>query len=329
LPLQIVSLLDIMRKFDGWEFAELVHGLSKYKWVAHFRTRSGVDEDIDQRVLPDITVLVSRYLIRCREIKLPASVAVIRKRIMPLLGGIYGAPTWKQLGAELDVLWDAVGPELSQRRFAFIADAKVLPMDQMLENERDGEILENPWELAWERFPSAKEDIEEAVYCYSLERNTACVFHLMRVAEVGLRGLARRMKVTVKNKPLEWAEWQDILREMNKVPDALTQTMKRGPEKDEILEFYRGCIAQFYGFKDEYRNQVSHKRKSYNEHHAASALSNVLQFMQKLAAKIDEKGRKVRSPRKLKVSLEARKAKLTEIEKRQRELEAALKRGEL
>ena len=37
-----------------------------------------------------------------------------------------------------------------------------------------------------DHFPSATFDIKEAGNCYALSRNTACVFHLMRVLEIGL-----------------------------------------------------------------------------------------------------------------------------------------------
>ncbi len=40
------------------------------------------------------------------------------------------------------------------------------------------------------KFPTASADIEEAGNCYAVGRNTACVFHLMRVMEIGIRALA-------------------------------------------------------------------------------------------------------------------------------------------
>jgi hypothetical protein len=52
-------------------------------------------------------------------------------------------------------------------------------------------------------------------------------------------------------------------------------------------------MGQFMGFKDEFRNQVMHVRRSYDEYEAGSALTRVRDFMAKLASKIDEKGKKV------------------------------------
>ncbi len=117
----------------------------------------------------------------------------------------------------------------------------------------------------------------------------------MRVAEIGMRALARRMRVKLpKGKRLEWGEWHMILKEMSKKTDVIGQTARAGPSKDKILEFYSGAIGQFNGFKDEFRNQVMHVRKTYDEFDAEKSLTRVRDFMQKLAARIDEKGRTVR-----------------------------------
>jgi len=45
------------------------------------------------------------------------------------------------------------------------------------------------------RFPSANEDIYEAAKCLALDRATACVMHLMRVCELGLKALATTINV--------------------------------------------------------------------------------------------------------------------------------------
>ena len=43
-------------------------------------------------------------------------------------------------------------------------------------------------------YPSANDDIFEASICLALERGTACVMHLGRVVEVGLRSIAERSR---------------------------------------------------------------------------------------------------------------------------------------
>lgn len=110
----------------------------------------------------------------------------------------------------------------------------------------------------------------------------------MRVAESGLRALARERRVSVPKKPLEWATWQDILSKIKKSVDAMTM-WRAGPAKDAALEFYRGAQGEFESFKDTYRNNVMHSRQSYDEFRAASVLIHVRDFMERLASKIDER----------------------------------------
>jgi hypothetical protein len=187
--------------------------------------------------------------------------------------------------------------EMSHRRFVDIEEKKLDFLDGI--QIEDGSAKVGPhseaWFRIWQKFPSAKEESKEAVYCYALDRNTACVFHSMRMAEIGLRALARRMRVKLpKRKKLEWGEWQQILKEMSTHTDKLGSSLKAGPAKDEILDFYSGAIGQFNGFKDEFRNQVMHVRRSYDEFDAESALTRVRNFMVKLARQIDERGRRVK-----------------------------------
>jgi hypothetical protein len=145
------------------------------------------------------------------------------------------------------------------------------------------------WMKIFERFPSITEDVNSALNCYMLNEPNACVFHLMRVAEIGLRCLAKERRVALpKGKPLEWGTWQDILREIKKKSDAINQ-WRAGPVKDAALEFYSGSLGEFEGFKDAYRNQIMHVRGRYDEHQAASLLLRVRDFMTRLSGKIDGK----------------------------------------
>jgi hypothetical protein len=59
----------------------------------------------------------------------------------------------------------------------------------------------------YEQFWSARKDVTDAGNALAVELPNAAVFHLMRVAEVGLRALARdrRVKLPKKGQPLELA----------------------------------------------------------------------------------------------------------------------------
>ena len=49
-------------------------------------------------------------------------------------------------------------------------------------------------------FPSASDEIKAAGNCLALDLNTAAMFHLMRAAELGMRALARHLRVKCKKK---------------------------------------------------------------------------------------------------------------------------------
>lgn len=157
-----------------------------------------------------------------------------------------------------------------------------------------GDILEKNmrmWEPIIDAFPSADPELLEAIKSYQFELNNACVFHLMRVAEYGLRALARERSVSFPTKPVEWAHWQDLLTQIDRSVDAQWAKASAGPAKDAALGFYKGALAHFHAFKDKYRNAVMHVRKRYDEHEALQALTQVRDFMAVLSAKIGEKTR--------------------------------------
>lgn len=284
MQLPIVTLWDIMRRFHAWQLARALSALDQIECDAKDAHRQGMRDALvpSERIEKYVAPMIAYCRRQCEAVELTAAVACIDDPDfrLPLKHGI----TFDQLRTQVRVLRNAIGSELCYRRFAYVQTARAKVLDEMA----------GAWATVWQQFPSAKQDSEEAVYCYALERHTACVFHLMRVAEFGLRALARELKIRLpRKKPLEWAQWQDIIKEMVKKADNIAATRRAGPQKDAALEFYRGAIGQFQGFKDEYRNNVMHTRVSHDEYKAASVLTHVLDFMKKLSARIDENGHRV------------------------------------
>lgn len=285
-----------MRQFEFPSFAFAVHELTKYIFLAMCHAE---DETIHPHVATEMRFVIDLLGKHTRQLQLKAAHKRATKEL-PLALLVYGNPTWGRMRNEFQVFWEILQPELAERRGVCIEIAKAKHLDGLL-GDPGAPIKQkkaNPvWAQIWKQFPAAQADCEEAVYCYALERDTASVFHSMRVAEIGLRALARRMKIKLpKNKRLEWAQWQEILREMSAKTDLITRTAKAGPAKDALLEFYNGAIGQFYGFKDEFRNQVMHVRRTYDDFDSERALVRVRDFMEKLAGRINQKGAIVKDP---------------------------------
>lgn len=140
-------------------------------------------------------------------------------------------------------------------------------------------------------FPSAEDDIREAGNCLAAECNTAAVFHLMRVAEVGLRALARDRRVRLPRKePLDLATWETIIEELEAAEDAIRQYPKTVAQAAQF-EFHHGAMAQFTKFKNVFRNQVMNAREQFGPDHAMRVFEEVQAFMQTLADRITENSR--------------------------------------
>jgi hypothetical protein len=151
------------------------------------------------------------------------------------------------------------------------------------------------WKQIFETFPDVRLEAAAALDCYALNHNIASVFHIMRVAEHGLRAVAKERKVRLpRNKPVDWATWQEIIGKLNDEATKIGQKASAGAAKDNALSFYSGAISDLNAFKDEYRNQVMHVRKDYDEHQALRALVKVQAFMEHLSARMDYRGRRIR-----------------------------------
>jgi hypothetical protein len=187
------------------------------------------------------------------------------------------------IAQELNKLKQLIVMESSKRKLAFIAP----PNDEFLLVERlFGESVH-------QAFPSARPEITDAGNALAADLGTATVFHLMRVAERGMRMLAwdRRVSV-VRNRPLELQQWKDILDGIQSEVDAITNWPNRlGLAKTQAEEFYNGALAEFRGFKDAWRNHAMHDRRSYNFDEAKGVMTHVKRFMQGLSMRLSESSR--------------------------------------
>lgn len=135
------------------------------------------------------------------------------------------------------------------------------------------------------QFQSTQFDIQEAGSCLAVSRFTGCVFHLMRVLELGLTALGKVFGVSLAH--TNWApaieQIESKIRDMHKDP-----TWKALPDCKEQQEFYAQAASHFGVLKDAWRNYTAHARGKYTEEEAALILANTRAFMQKLSARLKE-----------------------------------------
>jgi hypothetical protein len=127
----------------------------------------------------------------CRELELPIASKLIKKHM--------GTPP--NTRREFQILIDAVYVELENRLFLYVQPDLAKFYDD------DGILSEN-FRL---RFPSPYRELRESGSCICCGLSTASVFHSMRAAEIGVRIMGGRLDVTFPDKPIELAEWHQIL----------------------------------------------------------------------------------------------------------------------
>jgi hypothetical protein len=192
--------------------------------------------------------------------------------------------SWSELNTRGRALRDAIETELRGYLYYQYPKAKGEKLKTYKED----------WKAPFAAFPTVTNEVFCAIDCYALGHDTASVFHSMRVAEHGLRSLARERRVKLpRNKQIEWATWQEIIKALDSEVVAIN-AKKAGAAKDAALEFYSGARADLNGFKDEYRNLVMHVRAFYDQHQSLRALTKVHAFIERLATKLDHKGSRIR-----------------------------------
>jgi hypothetical protein len=133
------------------------------------------------------------------------------------------------------------------------------------------------------RFPSAIVDIEEAGKCYAVSRHTACVFHLMRVMEIGLRSVAKSLGIPDTN---ILPSWQSIIDKINKEING--PNAAKSPDWKRLEPFYKGVSAQLFAVKVAWRNPAMHVESTYNEEVAGEIFNAVRGFMRHIATELSE-----------------------------------------
>jgi len=131
-------------------------------------------------------------------------------------------------------------------------------------------------------FPDARLETVSAANSYIYDEPTACVFHCMRTAEYGLRGLAKRIMPRLRAEKLEWGT---IIRELRRKIEEQHQQGKKKitPSRKKQLDFYSDALDQCVYFKT-IRDDTMHPRPArYEAADALKALTHVEEFMKLLA----------------------------------------------
>jgi hypothetical protein len=128
-----------------------------------------------------------------------------------------------------------------------------------------------------QKFPKAIEDVAEAAKCLALQRPTACVFHLMRAMELGVRALGKKLKVTIN---VEVETWYQIMEHVD-------GSIKRLPAQSEPEKKRKSKLAaasaNLNAVRIAQRNEVMHPKQTYTREEAHDVFNATRLFMGHLA----------------------------------------------
>jgi hypothetical protein len=271
----LVSLLELMREYSIKQLVALLTGLLRASDIMESAHKRSLPAPPD--MLPRVSKVLKGFHVLGSEIELDSSLISEIKKLTDELINETCTLSPLVIKTRLTLIIEGLQDNLGSRKFMYV------PKDQ-------ASYWDNP-DLFGDDFAIgfpvvAVREMIEARNCYAAGRWTACVFHSMRVAEYGLRRLAKGLHVTIsdkgKNCPLEYGDWDTVITAIrNKIAEA--RKLPRGEKKEKSLQFYSTAADHCEYMKDIWRNEVSHTRRRYSKPEGLAVFNRVKEFIQPLA----------------------------------------------
>jgi hypothetical protein len=267
---QPISLWQLMDYFSSHEFMKAIREVYAYELELKRSVEElgNWDKEFPDWENKEVNELLSKVEASFNPQEFPQTFNVV-KRVYAFANS---KCTHHELYMRVVALREAMEDELRGRKLVFIAGLKGSYCDK---KDAFGEQVS----IA---FPSAQFDILNAGNCYAVGLNTACVFHLMRVLERGLRALCHDLGL-----PYKTEAWGGILKDIESAIEEV-QAQGRNSPKWANLHFYSEFAIEFRYIKDAWRNYVMHAQESYDEQRAKTIMEHVHNFMQRLAEKLSD-----------------------------------------
>lgn len=257
-----ICRFEIVKPFDARWIAHLAHELTRMTQAFGASDQTLLKRDDTAVLVPLINDLEASGL--------PLSAQLVRRLIETTEHAVY-APKISDLREWNFELVRRIEDEMRGQTFLRLEADEPLYFD--------GKALD--WGAARDLFPIGDE-VDEAAKCFALCRYPATVFHMMRVLEAGLNGLAGELSV-----PFEHANWENIINNI----EARLQSMEKAPNsppdphRKARLHFYGEAARHFRFLKEAWRNYAMHTKETYDKGTAFSVLHHTTEFMRQLAVK--------------------------------------------
>jgi hypothetical protein len=273
-PSRVVSLLDML-DFAASDYIQLTYSLGQI--IGNINKKLPNPSEIKEQF--------KKWMEETARLNLPATRAHLNKMISELAGS--GAIAKANLQPDSDgfIQIEFEITDANLQRFCHHLEAAYTTLNAELaaisfvaiprEHVRyySAEPLFGP--KVFEQFPRVIYDIGEAGKCLALGRGTACVFHLMRIMEEGLKILARGLGIPYA------PSWESYLTQIKtKIEE---KHKNKTPKWKRTEPFYKEVLGDLQMVKIAWRNPTMHIVRKYTPEEAEGILGAVGTMMQKLA----------------------------------------------
>jgi len=248
----VVSLLDVLRYAaeDFIEITKIVSSMSmSHLWLRDEKPRARLEECLE------------KLLERTYKFNLPLT----RNQIETVRGAL-ARENWSNATQELDQLLRRLLEELKTRAFRYV-------------EKPDYEL--GLWLAVYpgiRQNPEVRAELGSAGRCFAYDEDTACVFHLMRVVDYGLRLVAKSLAID-----FEARSWDGIGKAIEK-----KMREKYGDKTDSwkaAEPFYAEILTDIQAISRGHRNAALHELdKVYDKRAAEYLLTVVVGFMEHVLA---------------------------------------------
>jgi hypothetical protein len=281
-PISIRKALDlweIMNTFDVWSLVVYLQQLAEITFKCEkLKADSGGGTVVPVGQVAELCSVIDNIRTMCSKNHLHTAVDGIQIVVMSMGNVHTDPPDASMVLGYLARVNDIVITDL--RLFSFVG----VPSQQVKYFEQDQLFGAS----VFHKFPNAQAELRDAGNSLALDLYDAAVFHLLRVSEHGLRALARKLAVKLKDKgkpqPLEYADWNKVITDCKNRIESAKKT-SAGPRKQHRLQLYAEAADHCEYMKDLWRNDSAHTRKRYVKHEALAAFDRVQAFITFLADK--------------------------------------------
>ena len=274
-----------MMKFIPGLWGSMFGGLTKIKMEASLEEPSGYirDESRGQSVNMHLTTAI----ILGRSCRLPETERCASDLNQYFKDGPPHALPFKEIEIGIDHLLSLARSEMEKHLFYQIPP----DLTGYYQTPKDSEptLFGHVVDTA---FPSVRNDVVNAGKSLACGLNNAAVYHLVCVAEIGLRVLAWDRRVQVKHNkkvvPLEFAQWGELINKIEPEVAAI-KNWKSKPLSADAQRFYNRALVELRAFNAGWRTHVMHARDHmYQTDETVALFGHVKRFMETLAERLSE-----------------------------------------